>query len=373
MGTMQHPSDSFAGAAHALPLASPVPVPATPAPLAQASEDAPVLVEAARGGLVESEHRGVAAVVDYRGWVVGQWGNIERLVFPRSAIAALQAVPLVETGALDAFQLGETELALACASHSGELRHVRLARNWLNRIGLGPEALGCGVCWPQDQDATFEMIRNGEAATAFHNPCSGKHLGLLTTALYCREPIQSYLHPDHPLQQRLRIVLETMAGIDLKAAPVGMASCQMPTLAMPLRAVALAMARLGQPEGLPPSHATALARIRKAWGTHHPLISGHSTFDTRLMRAAPGAQLLLKRGGEGLCCAILPRQRLGIAVKILDGSDVAATVAMAALLRTCKIIPEERWTDLADLTTPPRLSQGKRLVGALRPARGWLA
>lgn len=378
---MQYPSDSLAHTPAAASLSSPVSsacasTPATipvPVPvMASCDHDAPVLVETVRGSLVENCHRGIAAIVDCRGWVIGQWGNIEQLVYPRSAIAALQAIPLVETGALDAFQLGETELALACASHSGELRHIRLARNWLNRIGLGAEALGCGASWPLDQDTMFEMIRSHESTTPLHNPCSGKHVGLLTTALHTKETIQGYLHPDHPVQKRLRIVLEEMTSQDLSQAPVGMASCQMPALAMPLRSVALAMARLGQPEGLPEPRLTALSRIRKAWATHHPLISGHSTFDTRLMRAVPGAQLLIKRGSDGMCCAILPRQRLGIAVKIVDGSDAAAMVAMAALLRSCKVIPEKRWIDLADLATPPLLSQGKRLTGYLRPAPDWL-
>ena len=146
--------------------------------------EAPILVEVTRGGMVESVHRGRACIVDSDGHVLAQWGGIEAPVYPRSAVKAIQAIPLVETGALDTYGLGDQELALACSSHHGEIRHTRLAQAWIKRIGLTVDDYECGAHLPTDTETAHEMIRHGEAPTAFHNNCSGKHAGFLTTALH---------------------------------------------------------------------------------------------------------------------------------------------------------------------------------------------
>ncbi|MDX1607534.1 MAG: asparaginase, partial [Candidatus Competibacterales bacterium] len=202
----------------------------------------PVLAEVWRGTLTESRHRGAIAVCDAGGRLHAAWGDVERPVYPRSAIKPLQALPLVESGALDAFGLGEAELALACASHSGETMHVEPVRDWLRRLGLGPDDLACGPQPPTHGPSRRALQRAGEAPGSLHNNCSGKHASFLTLARHRGDPVAGYEQPEHPVQQAWIGVLSELTGVDPQAT--GTDGCGIPVRALGLRATAQAMARL---------------------------------------------------------------------------------------------------------------------------------
>src|SRR6185295_10373924 len=142
----------------------------------------PVLVEALRGALTESRHRGAVAVVDADGAAVLALGDVAQPVYPRSAVKPLQALPLVESGAADRYGFGDEELALACASHGGEPPHIAVAARMLSRAGLDVGALECGTHWPTQQSSAQALARAGAAPSALHNNCSGKHAGFLCVA-----------------------------------------------------------------------------------------------------------------------------------------------------------------------------------------------
>src|SRR5579864_5963971 len=163
----------------------------------------PVLVEVIRGASVESRHRGVVAIADAAGKIVRSLGDVDRLVYPRSSLKPIQALPLVETGAADGFALGHEELALACASHRGEPMHVERVAAWLAKVGLGAADLECGAHPPRDEPTYHAMLRAGATPSPLHNNCSGKHAGFLTTARWLGEPTRGYIERDHPVQQRI--------------------------------------------------------------------------------------------------------------------------------------------------------------------------
>lgn len=332
---------------------------------------APVLVEVTRGGVVESVHRGRACIVDAAGHVLEHWGDIDALVFPRSTIKPVQAIPLLESGAAQALGVSDAELALACASHSGETRHTRAVSAWLARMGLTVDHLECGPQEPSDSETAAELIRIGEAPSALHNNCSGKHTGMLATALHKGEPLNGYTRYDHPVQQRILGVIEQMSGQDLSHAPWGIDGCSIPTIAMPLAALAYAMARIADPSQLPERRAEAAKRIRTAWATHSYLIAGRNTFDTEMIRGSAGLALV-KQGAEGVGVAVLPRLGLGIALKIDDGSSRARDVAMAALVRRSGALTKENWRRVAELETIPVMTRAGRDAGMVRPAADWL-
>ncbi|WP_040592532.1 asparaginase, partial [Mesorhizobium metallidurans] len=144
----------------------------------------PVLVEVLRGKIVESAHRGAIAVFDADGKPFLEIGDTSVPVFPRSAVKAIQALPLVESGAADTYGFGNRELALACASHSGEPAHVELARSMLASAGLDHSALECGAHWPSNHQAEIALARAGGLPNALHNNCSGKHSGFLCTCVH---------------------------------------------------------------------------------------------------------------------------------------------------------------------------------------------
>ena len=158
----------------------------------------PILIELTRGSLVESAHAGAVALVRASGEVVASVGEIAAPIFPRSAIKPLQALPLLETGAAAHFGFGAPEIAIASGSHSGTAAHVALVASMLARAGLSEAALGCGVHEPMDGATARELIRTGRAPSPLHHNCSGKHAGMLATAVHMGEPAEGYWRPEHP-------------------------------------------------------------------------------------------------------------------------------------------------------------------------------
>ncbi len=302
----------------------------TKAPRPPVHHPDPVLVEATRGPLVESLHRGAVAVCGADGRLVAAWGDVERAVFPRSAVKPLQALPLIESGAADHFGLSEPELALACASHTGSAAHVATITAWLQRIGLGEDDLECGSQAPSDSAAAQALLAAGRAASALHNNCSGKHCGMLTTARYLNEPTKGYIAADHPVQRRITAVLAAMTGVPAQHTPFGTDGCGIPTFALPLSGLATAMARLADPRQLAPARQKAIARLSKAMSHYPELVAGQGRLSTQIMQNVPS--VVVKGGAEGVYVAALPEKGLGVAVKIDDGANRAAEVAILAVL-----------------------------------------
>jgi L-asparaginase II len=328
----------------------------------------PLIVEVTRGSLVESRHRCAAAVVGPDGGVVHSWGDIDRPIYGRSAIKPLLALPLVESGAADAFGLGDAEIALACASHSGEPRHVETVRAWLAHIGLSAGDLECGAHWPYDEASMRAMVRAGETPDATHNNCSGKHTGFLATAVHLGEPTKGYIRYEHPVQQRLLGVLEQMCGLDLSDAPRGVDGCGIPTIGIPLGNTAMGMARLADPVELPPARAEAANRVVAAMVAEPYMVGGRGEFVSELMDRAAG-RLALKPGAEGVYAAILPDLGLGVAVKAEDGTPRAAQVAVAHVLTELGIFNQDERHALEDRLTPPVTNRVGLEVGRIRAAR----
>ncbi len=330
----------------------------------------PLTVEVTRGGMVESRHRGAAVVMDAKGNAVHAWGEIERNVYPRSAIKPLQALALVETGAAEAFGVTDAELTLASASHYGQSERTDAILAWLERIGLGADDLECGAHEPLDPETAKARVRAGESSGAADNNCSGKHVGMLTTAKHLGEETAGYTRPGHPVQQRLRAILTDMGGADLSQAPEGTDGCGIPVFGMPLSAMARAMARMADTNGLEAGRADAAGRIVAAMTANPMLVSGRGRFDTIAMEAANGA-FAVKTGAEGMHGAILPGLGLGVAVKIDDGARRAAQVAMAAILDHLGVLDEEAKKALAGFLETPVLNARGERVGEIRMAKGW--
>jgi len=302
------------------------------APEAGAAPAHPILAEATRGAMVESRHRASVAVVDAGGKVVLSAGDIEAPVYARSAIKPLQALAMLESGAAEAFDLSDAEVAIACASHGAEPRHVETVAAWLARIGRGVDDLECGVHLPGNEAAMIALLKRGEDPSALHNNCSGKHTGFLTLARHLGVETRGYIQYGHPVQQRVLGVLEGMTGLDLGAAPRGIDGCGIPVIGIPLSNMALAMARLGDPTDQPEARARACARVRAAMAAEPFMVAGSGRFCTRAIVATKG-RALVKTGAEGVFCGVIPEAGLGIALKVDDGAGRASEIIMARLLR----------------------------------------
>ncbi|WP_457324523.1 asparaginase [Roseateles sp. P5_E11] len=333
----------------------------------------PVLIEVLRGSTVESRHAGALAIVDASGAVHTALGDIDRPIFPRSAVKLLQALPLVASGGAEAFSLTDAELALACASHSGEPEHVATAAGVLAKLGLTADALECGTQWPSREPVLRGMAARGEVATPLHNNCSGKHSGFVCVAcLMARnagaEPAEfarGYVAAEHPVMREVSSALSAATGVDVEQAPRGIDGCSIPTFALPLRSLALAFARCGTGQGLSDVNARAARRLRQAAAVAPFMVGGTDRFDTRVMQAF-GERVFCKIGAEGVYCAALPELGLGVALKIDDGAARAAEAAFAAVAQGLLKTEDELLRSYSHL----QLSNWRGIeVGALRPAQ----
>lgn len=291
----------------------------------------PVTVEVTRGKLVESRHRGLAVVVDADGAIVYSAGDIDAAIFPRSACKAMQALPLVESGAADAYGFGMKELALSCSSHSGEDEHVALAASMLKAAGRDESVLECGAHWSFEQPVLIHQARTLEKPTALHNNCSGKHSGFVCACCHSGEDPRGYAGYDHPLQAEIRGIMENLTGSPLSRDNCGTDGCSIPTYAVPLVALARGFGKMATGKGLEPLRAAASKRLIEACMAEPFYVAGTKRFCTRLMQVAPG-KIFAKTGAEGVFCAILPEQGLSFAVKCEDGTSRAAESMIAALL-----------------------------------------
>jgi len=331
------------------------------------------LVHVLRGGIVESFHRGAFAVVDAQARVRHAVGDIDRPVFPRSAVKVLQALPLVASGAADALGLTDAELALACASHTGEPRHVEAALSMLAKAGLDEGALECGAHWPGGEAAARALAREDQQPGARHNNCSGKHagfvcLGCLMAGAQGADPrdfVRGYIRPDHPVMCEVAAALAAATGVDLVRAPMGTDGCSIPTWGLPLRALATGFARVATGEDLAPAHAAAARRLRAAVAAQPWFAGGTGRFDTRVMERL-GERVFCKVGAEGVYCAALPEAGLGVALKMDDGNNArAAEVVMATLLLTLVDLSPSDAAFMHALAAPPLLNWNGVLVGEL--------
>jgi L-asparaginase II len=291
----------------------------------------PVLVELMRGALIESRHRGAVCVVDARGGAVLNIGNTQRPIYPRSAVKAIQALVLVESGAADRYRFGDEELALACASHSGEPGHVAAVERMLVRAGLDVSALQCGTHWPTHRASADALVRAGLSPSPLHHNCSGKHAGFLCATCQMGLDPRGYTAPEHGVQREVRAALEMLCGTKIDDHDIGVDGCSVPTFAVPLIGLARAFAGFATEQGLLQARAAACRRLRAACAAKPWFVAGTGLFATELMDHF-GARVFVKGGAEGVYCAALPEQGLGIAVKCDDGAGRAAEVTVAAIL-----------------------------------------
>jgi len=291
----------------------------------------PVLVNVYRGEKIESMHRGAVAVVDAKGELKASWGDVEALVYVRSAMKPFQAMTMVMSGAVEHFKLTDEHIALHCASHNGEQGHTSRVGGWLDQIGLSESDLECGPQTPywamHDMQRAFEAPKPSPIC----NNCSGKHTGFLTTARQLGAKTSGYIHHEHPVQQKVRQLLSTMTDVDEQQFIRGSDGCSAPVYALPLKSWALGFARLADPSNLPDAEASAARRIVAAMRAHPWLVAGSKRVDTQLMQD-PAFNGIAKVGAEAVYGMALPDCGLGVVVKIDDGAERAAGVAAAAVL-----------------------------------------
>lgn len=329
----------------------------------------PILVEVIRGDYVESFHRGAISIVDGTGKELVAIGDVERPVYPRSAIKPLQALYLVESGAVDGFNLDARDIALSCASHSGEAVHTKGVSVMLDKAGLSATCLECGTQWPTSTQERAVIMQAGEKPVALHNNCSGKHAGFICASHHLGAKVDGYIKPDHPAQLETKTILEGLYDFQFSnQAQIGTDGCSIPTYAVPLKNLALGFAKFAAKNTGSTGRDKAMGTIHDACVANPDLVAGTKRFDTVIMEAF-GKAVLVKTGAEGVYAGSVPDLGLGIALKCEDGTTRASEAMMAVCLAA---LLEERPASLERYLNLELKNRNGWKVGCVKPVDGLL-
>ena len=304
------------------------------------------LVTVTRSGLVESTHYGDVVVADCEGRVLACAGDPERLAYMRSSSKPLQALLVVQTGAADEFGFTEKELAICCASHCGSAEHVATVLGILEKLGLSEADLECGTHMPGDAEERKRITSEDAQPRPAHNNCSGKHCGMLASALAMDVVAAGYSSIEHPVQQKTLANIAAMCEIPAADIGLGTDGCGVPTFGMPLRNMAVGYARLTSPDNaLCPASAEALC-IADAMAAAPVMIAGAGSFNTTLLAVA-GSDLTCKGGAEGLFMLGVRGDDMGMAVKVSDAGGRGQAPAVLAALAQLDILSAEQRQEMA--------------------------
>jgi L-asparaginase II len=318
----------------------------------------------ATGYTVENSHLGSVAVADARGKLLWSAGNPEAMVFTRSALKPFQALPFVLDDGPARFGLTSAELALLCASHSGEERHLQTVLSILAKIGLDESHLECGCHAPLYYDSVGEPVPPGRTWRPIHHNCSGKHSGFLAWCRLHGTPGAGYVDPAHPLQ-RIRSTLAALIATDVGKLPSGMDGCSAPNYAMPLSRLAHLYARLAQGNA-DPVHGAAMGDLFSAMSGHPDLVSGEARCDLAYMGAG-GGDWVSKIGADAVQTIGIRSAGLGIAIKVADGAKHVLHSVTYSVLEQLGVLDGERRALLEPYRNPPLKNARGVVVGEIRP------
>jgi len=324
-----------------------------------------ILLQYTRGGKVESVHRGDIAVVDTNGKLVDSIGNAKLSMFWRSAAKPFQAMPFVKDGGVKRYSLTEEELAFLVSSHSGEPRHVALAESILEKIGLDVSYLDCGPAKPMSGKAARALLENHQKPQAVHNPCSGKHSGMLALCQMLGVPTQGYTKPQHEVQRIMHSAVANAAGLKIEDVEIGIDGCGVPVFYLPLYHMSLAYARLAKPElGAWGEYEEAAFKVRDAMLAYPLALSGTGRIDAAVSEVTKG-RIIAKVGAEAVYCLASVPDGIGITFKIEDGGYRAITPTVIGVLKRLDLITKEEHEKLLKLYPPILKNHRGDVIGTI--------
>ena len=326
------------------------------------SQSSEILAQYFRGPFVESQSRISAVVIDEHKNIVQSWGDIHAGFYPRSSIKMLQAIPFLESGAVDYFGLNDQHICLACASHSGEKTHVEKVLSWLEKMDLADENLECGAQAPFHKKSAEELLIKNKPALCSHNNCSGKHSGFLATAKMHQEKLTGYIQESHPVQKRVTQALKECFEFDLNSKNLAIDGCGIPTYYLPMIHVAYGMSEFLNHKS---TYRSALDRIKKAVLKEPHLLAGTARADSDMIQVSEG-NVLSKAGAEGVFAGVFLKQGMSFVLKVHDGNQEVSNAALCFIAHKMKAITDEQLQKLSHHSRPVKKNWAGTEVGFLK-------
>ena len=317
------------------------------------------MAEVTRNGFTESTHYGVAVLINSSGEILQEWGNSNRLIYPRSALKPIQSLNLYKDGVAKALGLSDDLIALTTASHHAENIHQKMINNWLKKINLKEKHLSCGPSWPWNIKDQFKAHSKYKVKRKIFHNCSGKHCGHLSVSKYKNLPIKNYQNKDHPIQKDLIKLIEDLSKYKIKN--IGIDGCTLPNPLIPLKKFAFAMAQLADYKKLN-DYSTIAKRIFDSCVKFPEITGGSKSINSILTKLSKG-KIFVKNGAEGVFVALIPQKKSALAVKIIDGASRAAEVAIAGLLSELKIINNEKIKKIKKI---PIKNSANQIIGSMK-------
>lgn len=325
----------------------------------------PILVERTRGGIVESFHRGAIVAVDIEGNIIFSVGNPFQITFARSAMKLFQVIPLLELGLHEKYGFTLEEIAIMCGSHNGEEEHIRVVNSILNKININADALRCGCQQPYLSSDRNKLCKEDLEPTQLHNNCSGKHAGFLALCLGTENGLDGYLEASHPIQERIKQVVSEMYEYPIEKLICGIDGCSAPVYAMPIYNQAIAYKNLVYPSKYSNERQTAINIIIEAFEKYPYMIAGKKRYCTELLEVA-GDKIIGKTGADGVYCLANKEDRVGVCIKIDDGSMGPQYNVAQSLLKHFNWLSDKQSNELSKYLVEPNYNWNKIEVGEVR-------
>jgi len=317
-----------------------------------------------RGGVVENVHYGHACAVNETGDIVWQYGDPDAITFMRSAAKPIQALPFFLEGFDEKFGFTPEEQAIMMASHRALPYHVNALEGMLGKLGLDEGALVCKPTYPLDASARDALVAERLPQRRIYHNCSGKHLGVLATCIGMGYSLDDYDSPDHPAQRRIAALAAELAGLPQEDIRIGTDGCGFPVFGMPLRSMATAFLKLACPDLIAdPALRDAVRKVTDLMNAYPNMISAEYLICPNLLM---DDNIVAKGGAKGIYCFGLKKERLGFALKVVDGSEDEWPIAVASILEQIGYSNRETIDRMYRIGSPNILNDNGRVIGENR-------
>lgn len=317
-----------------------------------------------RGNLIESKHEAICLVQDTCKQTVISTDYIDNLVFPRSAIKIFQALPFVNSGALNMLNLNKKNIAMACSSHSGESYHLIILKKWLDKTGIAIKKLLCGIHNPLDEKTSNKLLLSGKTPSQLHNNCSGKHLGMISGCIANKMDINKYVNFNHPYQKLIRNSLENFMESSIKKKCFGIDGCSAPQYAFPLKNISTSMINLIKEKETNNENTRSINLIINSINKFPFLIGSTNSFDSDIIKFTKG-RIFCKRGAEGILLFADFKKKIGGVIKIIDGNNRAIPSITMQIFSHLKMLSNKEKKELSKWKKQILYNHSKKNIGKI--------